>query len=108
MEQRIFGIRREVNGVLQNLVGAEVSFQVFRAPSTKIYLEMTTQDGGIDILDEEECIVRINELQNPGLTAYNYDYKVTVTYADGDVKTYITGKMPIIKLTKRKYDGNCN
>lgn len=109
LEKRVMAIKRYEGDVLTQLTGAEIAFEVFREDSTKIYLSKTTANGGIEILDAELCIFRINEVQNPGLTPYKYNYRIKITYADGDVKTYVHGKLPIVKFKKRKYAGHdCN
>lgn len=99
LEARVFAIKRLVSEVLQTLVGATVTFKVFRSKTSKVYLTLDNADnGGVTIIDAENCIFRINEIQNPTLVAGRYFYSITITYSDGDVKTYLGGEMPIVKF----------
>lgn len=103
LKQRVFSIKRNVNGEVMSLDGASVSFEVYRTNTSKIYLSKSTADGGVEILDNDLCIIKINKILNPDLTPYEYLYKVTIQYANGDVRTYLNGKMPIVKFNTRKY-----
>lgn len=93
LEQRIFAVKRTVLNVLQDLTDASGVFEVYRKGGDRIWLSQS-----IEILDGENCLFRIPEIKNPGLTPYDYLWKITLTYSDGDVKTYLNGTLPIVKF----------
>lgn len=92
-EKRIFAVKRYVSNVLMTLNGATVNFYVFRAGGSRVWISKPCT-----IVDEVECIFEIPSFKEPGLTPYNYNWKVVIEYADSSVKTYIGGLMPIVEF----------
>ena len=92
-EPRVFAVERTHLGVVQNLVGASAVFEVFRKGSNKIWMSQS-----VEILDAENCIIRVREIKNLDLTPYVYNWRIRITYADGDRKTYLGGLMPIVQF----------
>lgn len=90
-EERALALKRSVNGVLQTLVGASATFTIKRPGSDRVWYSVACP-----IVDPQECVVKIPEIKNLTLTPHVYVWDITVTYADGDIKTYIGGEMPII------------
>ena len=92
----ILSIQRMDGDNVVTLVGATVTFTVFRSKTSKIYLQKDSAgQGGVNILDPVECLIEILGVDDPQLTAADYFYSVTIEYADGSIRTYLGGKLPI-------------
>tara|TARA_R110000744_G_scaffold195512_1_gene314566 strand:+ start:25128 stop:25481 length:354 start_codon:yes stop_codon:yes gene_type:complete len=92
-EQRVFAVKRTSKGVLQDLTGASCVFEVFRSGSDRIWLTQV-----VDVIDAVNCIIRLKEIKAPELTPHLYKWRIKITYADGDIKTYLGGNMPIVQF----------
>jgi hypothetical protein len=94
-EPRVMAIKRTVNNVLQDLDGATVVFYVTRPNSKRIWLQRNCS-----IIDKEECVIQVPEIKDLSLTPAMYVWYITITYSDGDVKTYIGGNFPVVSYPK--------
>lgn len=92
-EQRVMAIKRNVNGTLQPLTNATALFEVYREGSSRVWLSQNC-----NILDEEECVIGIPEIKSIALTPYEYLWRITITYEDGDIKTYVGGEFPVREI----------
>jgi hypothetical protein len=54
-------------------------------------LEISTENLGITIIDGVSGIFKINK-QKIDIAPYNYFYDIEITFIDGTIKTYISGK----------------
>lgn len=96
LEERVFALKRFVNDELVDLTDAVISFQVFRSNTSKIYIDKNNTDiGGVSIVSQPLCLVKILEIKDHGLTAAEYYWRLVVLYPDGDIKTYLGGKFNV-------------
>lgn len=99
LEKRVFGVKRRVNSVLQTLDGATVRFQVFRSKTSKLYIDKdNATNGGVTIVDADNCIIEIEEIKNVDLTPARYYWRLVVEYSDGDKKIYVGGKFRVVTV----------
>lgn len=108
---QVFSVKRYIggeDGELMDLTGAAIYFEVFRSNTSRKWLERNTNNSGISINDAEACLFTINKVLNPDLTAYNYQHKITIVYPNAEVRTYISGYLPIVKFKDQKDANSCN
>lgn len=111
LEPKTFVVKRYLGGEggpLIDLTGVSILFEVYRSSTSKIYLSKSTSDSGIQIDDAALCILTIKRIKDPGLTPFNYYWRLKITYTDQVERTVLSGSLPIIKFKERKYEHSCN
>lgn len=83
-----------INDVPADLTDASIRMQLRTQPLHPTAHEMSTEGGQIEISNAEAGEFEIIE-QIIDFPAYNYYYDIEITFANGVVKTYIEGKLPI-------------
>lgn len=83
-------------GQVKSLAGARVVFSVVRGKASKVYLQLTSDNGEIVIQDPNTGLVEILPVKDHGLVAGTYQYSVRVHYADQTVITFLGGDLRIV------------
>jgi hypothetical protein len=83
------------DGIPLNLTNASVLMQFRKNVDSSVALELSTNNGGIVILNALNGVIRIpSALIDMQYGTYQYDLQVT--FADGFVKTYLKGSWSIV------------
>jgi hypothetical protein len=85
----------KLNNVAVNLTGATIRMQLRKEYGDTIILGLTSVgSAGITITNAALGLFKINE-QIINVAAFNYLYDIEIAFADGTVKTWISGNFQI-------------
>lgn len=92
----------KINSVVQNLTGAVIKMQLRKCASDATpALSLTSVSGaGLTITAPTLGQFCINK-QIIDIPVYDYEYDIQITFANGDVRTYISGIFSITKEITR-------
>lgn len=91
----------KINNVAVDLTDAIIKMQLRKSKCGVIGLSLTSEDNaGLTILNALNGLFCINK-QIINIEAYNYVYDIQITFADGVVKTWISGNFQIIEDVTR-------
>lgn len=87
-----------IDDVNANLTGSVIEMQLRKEAGQPVALNLTSVgDAGITITEPTNGIFQINE-QVIDIPAREYRYDIKITFADGEVRTWISGKFNIVNV----------
>jgi hypothetical protein len=84
------------DGIPIDLTGAVIHMQLRKSPSTQVYLNLTSvANAGITITSALNGAFKINEMIVT-LEPNVYLYDIEITFASGEIKTWISGQFTVV------------
>lgn len=84
------------DGVPIDLTGAVIHMQLRKSPSTQVYLDLiSTANAGITITNAVNGEFKINQMIMT-LEANVYLYDIEITFASGEIRTWISGQFTVV------------
>lgn len=88
-------------GVPMDWTGCTARMQVRLRPTNPAVLELTTENGGIDLLPEGRMDLYKDEAETLSLAAATYEYDLFARFTNGDEKRILKGRLPIVPAITR-------
>lgn len=88
-------------GIPQDWTGCTARMQVRLRPTNPAVLELTTENGGIDLLPEGQMDLYKDEAETYPLAAATYEFDIFVRFTNGDEKRILKGRWPLVTAITR-------